>query len=286
MLAPSRFPPLAASRRAASRLQHKPAPPLAERVAFAARGGTVAGMQDDRLKIRLHLDAALFDGAEIALAREAANYLFNVMRLPVGAALLVFNGRDGEWRAEVADAGKRAGRLILAAQTRPAAPPPDLWLLFAPIKRARTDFIAEKACELGCRRVLPVFTRFTSSERVNTDRLRAHAVEAAEQCGLVFVPEVAGSAPLSHVLAGWDPGRTLYFCDETRQGAQPMAAAARPGPAAILIGPEGGFSDEEAADLRARAYVVPIALGPRILRADTAAVAAISQWQGAVGDWR
>ena len=160
--------------------------------------------------------------------------------------------------------------------------------MFAPIKKARTDFIVEKAAELGCARVQPVFTRHTGAERLRPDRLRAHAIEAAEQCGETWVPEVAEPERLEALLDGWDPARRLMFCDESRD-ARPAAAAlaaAAPGPWAILIGPEGGFAAEEAARLRAAPYVLPVTLGPRILRADTAAVAAITLWQAALGDWR
>ena len=246
----------------------------------------VVAMTGTHPKIRLHLDAPMSQDETAALDRDQANYLFNVMRLGAGDRLLAFNGADGEWLAEVAEVGKRSGALHFIERTRPASPTPDLWLLFAPLKKARTDFIAEKAAELGCRRMRPVFTRYTNSERVNLERLRAHAVEAAEQCGLVSVPTVDESASLAAVLDDWDPARTLYFCDETHEGARPMAEVARPGPAAILIGPEGGFAPEEATRLRAAPFVRSVSLGPRVLRADTAAVAAISVWQTAVGDWR
>ncbi|TNC51515.1 16S rRNA (uracil(1498)-N(3))-methyltransferase [Rubellimicrobium rubrum] len=237
-------------------------------------------------KVRLFLDHPLAEGQGVPLDADQAHYLFGVMRLGPGARLSVFNGRDGEWEAEVADAGKRAGRLVAVAQTRPMAMPPDLWLLFAPIKKARTDFIVEKAAEMGCRRILPVQTEFTNSERIRADRLRAHAVEAAEQCGNVFVPEVEDLMRLPEVLASWDPSRTLWFCDETLA----TGAAATPdrtgAPGAVLIGPEGGFSDAERARLRALPFARSIRLGPRILRADTAAVAALTLWQGVEGDWR
>ena len=159
--------------------------------------------------------------------------------------------------------------------------------MFAPIKKARTDFIAEKACEMGCRKIMPVFTQFTNSERVKTDRLQAHAVEAAEQCGLDTVPEIADAQDLDRVMADWPQDRRLMFCDETGVGADARAALAEagPGPWAILIGPEGGFSPTEADRLRAMPQTVPVSLGPRILRADTAAVAALTIWQASLGDW-
>ena len=239
-------------------------------------------------KIRLFVEADLSAGAEVSLDRNQAHYLFTVMRLGVGAGLRLFNGRDGEWLAEIAETGKRAGRLLCRERLRAQDSPPDLWLLFAPIKKARTDFIAEKACEMGCRRVMPVFTRLTNAERVRADRLRAHAVEAAEQCGLLTVPQVAEPAPLDRALEGWDPARRLLFCDESG-GAAPVGEvlrAAGPGPWAVLIGPEGGFAPDEAAHLRSLAFAHPAALGPRVLRADTAAVAALAILQSVLGDWR
>jgi 16S rRNA (uracil1498-N3)-methyltransferase len=165
---------------------------------------------------------------------------------------------------------------------------PDLWLLFAPLKKARTDFVAEKAAEMGVRRLLPVFTRRTNADRVNVERLRAHGVEAAEQCGILTVPEVAEPAPLDAVLSGWDPARRLLFCDETRVAppAPDLLAREASGPWAVLIGPEGGFDPEEAARLRAAPFARPASLGPRVLRADTAAVAALAVWQATLGDWR
>ena len=239
-------------------------------------------------KIRLFVEADLAEGAAVALSREQAHYLFSVMRLGAGDAVRLFNGRDGEWRAEVAETGRRTGRLVAAERTRRQTAPPDLWLLFAPVKKARTDFIAEKACEMGCRRVLPVFTRHTNAERVKRDRLAAHAVEAAEQCGLLSVPEVAEPAPLERVIADWPDGRRLMFCDESGQGPPAQAAlrAAGDGPWAVLIGPEGGFAPEEAERLRAHPGAVAVSLGPRVLRADTAAVAALALWQATLGDWR
>lgn len=237
-------------------------------------------------KVRLFLDHPLAEGQPVPLGADQAHYLFGVMRLAPGQRLSVFNGRDGEWEAEVAGAGKRGGRLVARARTRPQEMPPDLWLLFAPIKKARTDFIVEKAAEMGCRRILPVQTERTNSERVRADRLRAHAVEAAEQCGGVFVPEVAEMARLSDVLRGWDAGRTLWFCDETLAGGAAPVPERTGGPGAVLIGPEGGFSEGERERLRGLPFARGIRLGPRILRADTAAVAALALWQMVEGDWR
>ncbi|MFN0114601.1 MAG: 16S rRNA (uracil(1498)-N(3))-methyltransferase [Paracoccaceae bacterium] len=241
--------------------------------------------------VRLYVEHPLGPGQRVPLAAPQAHYLLNVMRLAAGAEVLAFNGRDGEWRAALEPDGRRGGALACLAQTRPQGAAADLWLLFAPLKKARTDFLVEKAVELGAGRLLPVDTAFTSSERVREDRLRAHAVEAAEQCGATTVPEVAAIAPLAKVLAGWPGGRRLWFCDEAEGAAGGPAAlaafaAAGPGPAAILTGPEGGFSEAERARLRQFTFVSPVSLGPRILRAETAALAALTLWQAAAGDWR
>ena len=245
----------------------------------------------DKAKIRLYVDQALGAGQPVALTEGQANYLFNVMRLARGAAVLLFNGRDGEWRASVAEASKRGGILLCDLQTAPLRLPPDLWLIFAPIKKARTDFIVEKAVELGAARIIPVQTRHTNSERIRQDRLQAHALEAAEQCGATFVPEVCDLIPLDKLLATFPTHRKLLWCDEAMVGqpARKMGDIARPShppdPWAILIGPEGGFSGDEQTRLRALPQVVPLSLGPRILRADTAAVAALTLWQSTLGDW-
>ncbi|MES2548553.1 MAG: 16S rRNA (uracil(1498)-N(3))-methyltransferase [Pseudomonadota bacterium] len=236
-------------------------------------------------KIRLYVDQPLAPGQAVRLSPDQAHYLTGVMRLTAGAAILLFNGRDGEWRATLADASKRGAVALCDVQTRPLRLPPDLWLLFAPIKKARTDFIVEKAVELGAARILPVQTRHTNADRIRQDRLQAHALEAAEQCGATCVPEVAELIALDKLLAKWPEDRRLYWCDETALG-QPATITPTQGPAAILIGPEGGFSADEAAKLRARSNVTPLSLGPRILRADTAAVAALTLWQAACGDWR
>ena len=235
-------------------------------------------------KIRLYVEHDLGPGQSVVLSRDQAHYLFGVMRLSVGGQVLVFNGRDAEWRATVTEAGKRGGTLTCKEQTRPVQVPPDLWLIFAPIKKTRTDFIVEKAAEMGARRILPVQTAFTNAGRVHRDRLQAHAVEAAEQCGGTFVPQVAELQKLDRALAGLG-SRNLMFCDEALAGA----ASALPdvsGPWAILIGPEGGFSDRERDRLRAMDLAHAVSLGPRILRADTAAVAALTLWQMTIGDWQ
>ncbi len=236
-------------------------------------------------KIRLYVDQALASGQPVALNADQANYLFNVMRLARGAAVALFNGRDGEWLARVAEAGKRGGILISEVQTAPLRLPPDVWLIFAPIKKARTDFIVEKAVELGAARVMPVQTRHTNAERIRQDRLQAHAVEAAEQCGATYVPEVTDLVSLDKLLTSFPPDRKLLWCDEAMAGQAPALFGPRGAAWAILIGPEGGFSADEQARLRALPQVVPLALGPRILRADTAAVAALTLWQTALGDW-
>lgn len=251
------------------------------------------------MQVRLYVDHPLGPGQPVALSGDQSHYLFSVMRLARGDSVLVFNGRDGEWRAGVEEAGRRAGILVCAGQTQALRRPPDLWLLFAPLKKARTDFIVEKATELGCARILPVTTRHTNADRIRQDRLQAHAIEAAEQCGGTFVPEVAELQPLDRVLASWPADRRILWCDEHLAGrssaltgllagvsddARPGGRAAA-GPWAILIGPEGGFAEAEQSRLRALPQVVPLSLGPRILRADTAAVAAITLWQAALGDW-
>jgi 16S rRNA (uracil1498-N3)-methyltransferase len=219
------------------------------------------------------------------LLPDQAHYLFGVMRLGVGDAVALFNGTDGEWRAEVIELTKRGGVLVCRAAIAAQTNPPDLWLVFAPIKKARTDFIVEKAVELGAARILPVSTDHTNAERIRQDRLQAHAVEAAEQCGATAVPEVAALQPLSKLLRGWDPARRLIWADEGSAG-QGATLPDAPAPAAILIGPEGGFSQAERTRLAALPFVSPLALGPRILRADTAAVAALTLWQARLGDWR
>ncbi|MEL7093286.1 MAG: 16S rRNA (uracil(1498)-N(3))-methyltransferase [Pseudomonadota bacterium] len=235
-------------------------------------------------KIRLYVDHPLGDAQSVPLSREQAHYLFGVMRLSVGAAVLLFNGRDGEWRADVAEAGKRGGTLVCAEQTLAQGTPCDLWLLFAPVKKTRTDFIVEKAVEMGVARIVPVQTEFTNAGRVQQARLQANAVEAAEQCGATYVPEVAELSRLDRVLA--DLGdRRVMFCDEALAG-QGQDLPDAPGPWAVLIGPEGGFSDAERKRLQGLAGAHPVALGPRILRAETAAVAALTLWQTRLGDWR
>lgn len=237
------------------------------------------------VKIRLYVDHPLGAGQTVLLNRDQAHYLFGVMRQSLGAQVALFNGREGEWRAEVSQTGKRTGALRCLEQTRPLQIPPDLWLLFAPIKKARTDFIVEKAAELGVLQILPVQTAFTNSERIRQDRLQAHAIEATEQCGGTFVPQVQSLQKLDTLLARWPSERKLMFCDEATAGEHRSLGSAQPGPWAILIGPEGGFSEPERNRLNAMDGAHVVSLGPRILRADTAAVAAITLWQAALGDW-
>lgn len=238
-------------------------------------------------KIRLYVEHPLGAGQSVTLDKAQAHYLFGVMRQAVGGAVALFNGRDGEWQAEIVQAGKRGGTLECRDQSAPLQMPPDLWLCFAPIKKARTDFIVEKAAEMGAARIVPMMTQFTNSGRIQRDRLQAHAVEAAEQCGGTYVPEVADAVRFDRMLADWDPVRRILFADEALAGKTSGLSdvATLKGPWAIFIGPEGGFSDGERARLRGLEHVHSVTLGPRILRADTAAVAAMTLWQQTLGDW-
>jgi 16S rRNA (uracil1498-N3)-methyltransferase len=238
-------------------------------------------------KVRLYVDHPLGEGQTVPLSREQAHYLFKVMRLQVGAVVSLINGQHGEWDAQVAQAGKSGGALVCGAQTRPFQPPPDLWLLFAPIRKERTAFIVEKATEMGVARILPVQTDFTNNaDRVRQDKLQAHAIEATEQCGGTYLPEVAALARLGTTLDNWAADRRLMFCDEAMLGRATPLSGDLVGPWAILIGPEGGFSTAERTRLAALPYAHPVSLGPRILRADTAAVAALALWQMTLGDWK
>ena len=237
---------------------------------------------------RLHVEADLAAGAEIALTREQSNYLLNVLRLETGGQILVFNGRDGEWRAALRRMGRRDAALDVVGRRRTQSGGPDLHYLFAPLKRSRLDYMVQKAVEMGASRLQPVLTRHTVAERVNLERMRANVIEAAEQCGILRVSEVAEPVPLQRLLAGWEPGRRLVFCDEGAPIGDPVRAlsAVRPGPIAVLIGPEGGFAREERAALLALPAVTRLSLGPRIMRADTAAVAALALVNAVLGDWR
>lgn len=234
--------------------------------------------------IRLFLDHPLTLGQPVPLDQAQAHYLFNVMRRGPGDALLGFNGRDGEWLLRITEAGKKAGIALPERQTRPQLAVPDLWLIFAPVKKARTDFIVEKAVEMGVTRILPVQTDHTNSERIRQDRLEANAREAAEQCGALAVPPVEELQSLSALLDRWPEDRQLAFCDEAAEAGS--FAAAGSGAWAILIGPEGGFSQRERARLLKMPRVTRVSLGPRILRAETAAIAALTLWQSQLGDWK
>jgi 16S rRNA (uracil1498-N3)-methyltransferase len=237
---------------------------------------------------RLFVESGLAPGCDCALAKDQAHYLGNVLRLKPGDRLLLFNGQDGEWCAAVTAITRKSAQLRVEHQTRPQEQGPDLHYLFAPLKRARLDYMAQKATELGASALRPVITRHTVTERVNTGRLLANAIEAAEQCGILRVPEVMAPEKLAKLLDGWDEGRLLIFADEAAPEASPIVAlqARRPGPLAVLIGPEGGFEREERASLLAKPFVLPISLGPRVMRADTAAVAALALVIATLGDWR
>jgi 16S rRNA (uracil1498-N3)-methyltransferase len=235
---------------------------------------------------RLYLDANLSEGAEQELAPAQGHYLRDVLRLRPGDPVHAFNERDGEYLAFLTEAGKKRVVLRCERKRAGAAPPPDIDFLFAPLKHARLDYIIQKATELGARRLLPVITARTQTSRVNIERMRANAVEAAEQCNLVFVPEVLEPQKLEAVLASWPGDRALVFCDEAAEGENPLAALARlKTPAALLIGPEGGFTAEERDHLKRLPFVTAISLGPLIMRADTAGTAALALLQAAIGDW-
>lgn len=234
---------------------------------------------------RLMVDDVLSAAQDVALSREHGHYLTGVLRMAAGDAVLVFNGRDGEWLAYLATVSKKQVTIRCERLVSAVKPPPDVDFLFAPLKHARLDYVVQKATELGVRRLRPVMTARTVAERVNLERMRANAVEAAEQCNLVFVPEVLEPVKLSAALGAWD-GRALVYCDETAAISNPLAALrVLRTPAAVLIGPEGGFTDEERGILKSLAFVTPIGLGPRIMRADTAAVAALTLVQAVLGDW-
>jgi 16S rRNA (uracil1498-N3)-methyltransferase len=233
---------------------------------------------------RLFVRSALAEGASVALDHGQANYLGNVMRLGEDAELLVFDGQSGEWLARVAEAGKKRMTLAVDRRTREPEAIPDVWLAFAPVKRSQTDWLVEKATELGVAKLLPVMTRRTIAERVKLERLEAISIEAAEQCGRTRLPEIAEPQSLARFLEQRDPARTLYFADEG--GGEPAASAFQAGPAIILTGPEGGFTGEERASIRAAPNATPVSLGPRILRAETAALAALAAYMAVAGDWR
>ena len=239
---------------------------------------------------RLFVDAPLAEGARITLSREQANYLLNVLRLAAGDSVIIFNGIDGEWRAVLADTGRKAASLDVAQALRAQEAGPDIHYLFAPLKHARLDYMVQKAVEMGASRLRPVLTRRTQAQRVNLERMRANVIEAAEQCGILTIADIEEPMTLEKTLAQWPQDRLLVFCDEDAAMADPVAALrqrAAPGaPIAVLIGPEGGFDPAERALLMRMEQTLAISLGPRILRADTAAVAALALVQAAVGDNR
>ncbi len=242
---------------------------------------------------RLYVDAPLGAGMALSLQGPQAHYLLNVLRLKPGDPVLLFNGRDGEWRARLTSATKRAASFSVEERTRSQPAPADLHYWFAPLKHLRLDYMAQKAVEMGASRLQPVMTRHTQAGRVNVDRMRANAIEAAEQCGILTLADVAAPLALNRAIAGLEPGRLLIFCDEDAEVQNPLAVleavrerSGEAPPLAVLIGPEGGFAEEERAGLLRAPHVLRLALGPRILRADTAAVAALSLVQAVLGDWR
>ena len=233
---------------------------------------------------RLFVEATLSDGAAVTLDGPQANYLGNVLRLGVGGQVLLFDGTSGEWIATVAQMTRKSMQLTVERRTKAVEAVPDLWLAFAPVKRTQLDWLVENATELGVARLMPVVTRRTVVERIKGERLRSIAVEAAEQCGRTMLPVIDELVALERLLKDRDSGRMLYFADET--GGEPMVTAFESGPGLILTGPEGGFTPEERALIRAAVGVKPISLGPRILRAETAALAAVAGWMAFAGDWR
>lgn len=251
----------------------------------------VGGRESDRhdhKAPRLFVEAPLAPGADLGCEPGQTNYLLNVMRLKRGARVRVFNGREGEWLCELVPAGRSRATLIVRERLREQTARGDTHHLFAPLKKARLDYLVQKATEMGVSALRPVMTAYTVPGRVNLERMRANAVEAAEQCNLLWVPEVAPAQPLAAVLADWPAQRRLVFCDEAAPVASPLEALSKlaPGPLAVLIGPEGGFSAGERALLRDAAFSLPISLGPRVIRADTAAVAALALVNAVLGDWR
>ena len=237
---------------------------------------------------RLYVEAPLAETVEVNLDPRQTNYLVNVLRLKAQARVLLFNGRDGEFASALAPTSRKSASLIFGQQIRPQEAPPDVDYLFAPLKHARLDYMAQKAVEMGARRLRPVITRRTQAGRVNLERLRANAIEACEQCGVIWAPEVAAPETLEKTLAHWPADRLIVFCDEEAPQASPLVALgdvrAENG-VALFVGPEGGFDDDERAMILAAPRVLRLSLGPRILRADTAAVAALALIQATLGDW-
>ena len=246
------------------------------------------GAGEDRPSIRLYVDAPLSADERVLCTSAQANYLLNVMRLHTGDTILAFNGKDGEWLAELMVTRRTSCSLTVQTQTRAQTGGPDIHYLFAPLKKARLDYMVQKATEMGVAALWPVLTRRTVAERVNLERMRANAIEAAEQCGILRLPEVSEPEKLGAVLKTWPAGRALIFADEGAPLASPLEALAKvpKGPVALLIGPEGGFDDEERAMLCTHPFVHSMSLGPRVMRADTAAVAALALLNAVLGDWR
>lgn len=242
----------------------------------------------DHRTARLFVEHPLTAGGEVPLDRDQSNYLTIVLRLKSGDAIKIFNGVDGEWRAIINRHDKRSASLTVTHLIRPQPGQPDIDFLFAPLKQARLDYVIQKAVEMGASRIIPVLTRHTQVTRINTARMRANAIEGAEQCGILHVPVIGNAISFPMLLSTWDPARTLIVCDEALTPESPLAMlnAIPKGPLALLIGPEGGFSDDERAALTLNPHMIRISLGPRILRADTAAVAALALLQVTCGDWR
>jgi 16S rRNA (uracil1498-N3)-methyltransferase len=243
-----------------------------------------------KINTRLYINAPLPGNGSIVLDKDQSHYLANVMRVKIGTPVALFNGSDGEWACEIDVIEKRAVTLKVTTQTRAQTPEPDVWLVFAPIKKARIDFMAQKATELGASHLLPIYTRRTIVDRVKIDRLHANAAEAAEQCERVTVPTIGEPVKFTQLMKNWPEERHIMFCDETLSGeaaheALKKLSAPPKKPWAIFIGPEGGFDDSERDLLKAHPSTVAVSLGPRVLRADTAAMAALSLWQSTLGDW-
>ena len=236
-------------------------------------------------KIRLFVDHTLGEAQSVPLSKDQAHYIFSVMRKSIGETILIFDGNNGEWEASIEEISKKSGVLLCIKQTKPQIMPPDLWLFFSPLKKVRTDFIVEKATELGVAKIIPVQTEHTNADRVKLSRLSAHAIEAAEQCGGTYIPKIEELQKINEVLENFPPDRRLLFCDEKLQASEVNLENLKKGKWAILVGPEGGFSEIERNYLKGLKFTLSISLGPRILRADTAAVTAISLWQNYLGDW-
>ena len=239
----------------------------------------------DMNKIRLFVDHTLGEAQSVPLNKDQAHYIFSVMRKSIGETILIFDGNNGEWEASIEEISKKSGVLFCIKQTKPQIMPPDLWLFFSPLKKVRTDFIVEKATELGVAKIIPVQTEHTNADRIKLTRLSAHAIEAAEQCGGTYIPKIEELQKINEVLENFPLDRRLLFCDEKLQASEVNLENLKKGKWAILVGPEGGFSEIERNYLKGLKFTFSISLGPRILRADTAAVTAISLWQNYLGDW-